>query len=283
MVNDRFSIIMMSPGGKSVKAFSFKTIHLKAFFALTGAFAFLLLLSVSINYLLYYTFENHQVSALQTKSDNVILSSIIGFLSHDIKNAKAAEERLKTRFLSIEESLLDMQETLEKKGIKKKLSIGGEFISPDKIDELYLDSLGRDIDSMLYTIKNTPVGVPLEGRVNSRFGYRIDPFNKRRSMHPGIDIDANYGAPIVATADGVVKKTGWNGGYGRTVVIGHKGGFETLYGHLSKITVKRNQKIQGGQTIGKAGSSGRSTGSHLHYEIRKNGKKINPAKFLSLK
>jgi murein DD-endopeptidase MepM/ murein hydrolase activator NlpD len=98
-----------------------------------------------------------------------------------------------------------------------------------------------------------------------------------------VDIDAKFGDPVVATADGVVKKTGWQGSYGKTVVIQHEDGFETIYGHLSKISVEEGQKVKVGEVIGKAGNTGRSTGTHLHYEVIKDGKRVNPSNFLSLK
>lgn len=87
----------------------------------------------------------------------------------------------------------------------------------------------------------------------------------------------------MATADGLVSKAGWHHSYGKTVVIDHEDGYETLYGHLSKITVKEGQKVTVGEVVGEAGSTGRSTGTHLHYEVVKNGERIDPSTYLSLK
>jgi murein DD-endopeptidase MepM/ murein hydrolase activator NlpD len=99
----------------------------------------------------------------------------------------------------------------------------------------------------------------------------------------GLDIDANYGQHVVATADGVVTKASWHTNYGKTVIVKHKDNYETLYGHLSELKVKEGQEVKGGDVIGRAGSTGRSTGTHLHYEVIKDGERVNPTNFLSLK
>jgi murein DD-endopeptidase MepM/ murein hydrolase activator NlpD len=185
--------------------------------------------------------------------------------------------------MNIENKLLEMQEMLDKKGKKKDLAVGGEFIPADRLSISYVDYMQKDIDDLFDTMKNLPVGSPLDGRINSGFGYRKDPFRSSIGFHSGVDIDAKFGDPVVATADGVVKKTGWQGSYGKTVVLQHEEGFETIYGHLSKISVEEGQKVKVGEVIGKAGNTGRSTGTHLHYEVVKDGKRVNPSIFLSLK
>jgi murein DD-endopeptidase MepM/ murein hydrolase activator NlpD len=176
-----------------------------------------------------------------------------------------------------------MQDILHKKGIKKELSIGGEFIPAEKLTLSYVEYMKKDIDDLFNTMVSTPVGTPLTGKINSSFGYRKDPFKKRAGFHSGIDIDANYGQKIVATADGKVTKASWHSSYGKTVIIEHENGYETLFGHLSTITVKEGDQVTVGDVIGKAGSTGRSTGTHLHYEVIKDGKRVNPKNFLSLK
>ncbi len=193
------------------------------------------------------------------------------------------ELQLREKLQGIEETLLEMQDVLHKKGIKKELSIGGEFIPAEKFSLSYVDYIKNDIDNLFNTMRSVPVGTPLQGKINSGFGYRKDPFNRKNAFHSGIDIDANYGQAVVATADGVVSKASWQNNYGRTVVIKHEDDYETLYGHLSKISVKEGDKVKVGDVIGKAGSTGRSTGVHLHYEVVKDGKRVNPRNFLSLK
>jgi len=179
--------------------------------------------------------------------------------------------------------LLEMQDILLKKGIKKELAIGGEFIPAESISLSYVDYMKKDIDNLFNTMKSTPVGTPLKGKITSNFGYRKDPFKRKTGFHSGIDIEANYGQPIVATADGIVTQASWHSSYGKTVIIKHEDKYETLFGHLSAITVKEGDKVKVGDVIGKAGSTGRSTGTHLHYEVMKDDKRVNPKTFLSLK
>ena len=117
-------------------------------------------------------------------------------------------------------------------------------------------------------------------RISSRFGYRKDPFTGRRAFHSGVDFAPGYGASAVAAMDGYVKYAGYMGGYGKLVVIRHTNGYTTRYGHLSRILVRKGKYVRQGQQIGKVGSTGRSTGPHLHFEIRKNGRPKNPLDFV---
>jgi len=129
----------------------------------------------------------------------------------------------------------------------------------------------------------TPMGYPHISSLTSYFGYRSDPFDGGHAeFHPGIDFKGERGDAAKCTANGKVVFAGWFGGYGNCVRIQHKNNFETLYGHLSKITVKVGQDVTVGEKVGEIGSTGRSTGNHLHYEIRKNGKPVNPISYLSL-
>jgi murein DD-endopeptidase MepM/ murein hydrolase activator NlpD len=116
--------------------------------------------------------------------------------------------------------------------------------------------------------------------VTSPFGVRPDPFLGTPAMHTGIDLGGHVGEPVHATAAGTISIAGRDGGYGNLVEINHGNGLSTRYGHLSEIDVKVGQKVRTGQVIGKIGSTGRSTGPHLHYETRVNGQAVNPQKFL---
>ncbi len=120
---------------------------------------------------------------------------------------------------------------------------------------------------------------PVYGRVISSFGYRIFPW---RGFHTGIDITANYGAPIKSAAEGVVEFTGWKTGYGKTIIIDHGFGYKTLYGHASGFAVSAGNRVKKGQLIAYVGATGYATGPHLHYEVIKNDNKINPIGYLDL-
>lgn len=117
-------------------------------------------------------------------------------------------------------------------------------------------------------------------RFTSGFGYRRDPKTGGRRMHNGTDFAAPHGTDIFATADGIVTYAGWNSGYGNYVEIQHEFGIETRYGHMSRIRVKKGQRVSRGQQIGDMGNTGRSTGTHLHYEVRVNGKPVNPMNYI---
>lgn len=121
---------------------------------------------------------------------------------------------------------------------------------------------------------------PVRGRISSPFGWRRDPFNKKKDFHTGIDIKASTGTTIVASKGGTVVYSGWMGGYGRVIVIDHGGGYKTLYAHCSRLLVSRGRKVSQGQSIARVGSSGRSTGPHLHFEIRYRNSATNPLKYL---
>lgn len=123
---------------------------------------------------------------------------------------------------------------------------------------------------------------PVEGQVTGSFGQRIDPFNGEGAFHSGVDIGSSYGHPILAPADGVVTLTEMMGGYGKTIMISHGNGISTRYGHLSGFAVTVGQHVQRGDVIGFVGESGRSTGPHLHYEVRINDLPVNPYKYLRM-
>jgi murein DD-endopeptidase MepM/ murein hydrolase activator NlpD len=117
---------------------------------------------------------------------------------------------------------------------------------------------------------------PVPGQVTSGFGARFHPILGYARFHRGVDLKAAWGAPIVAAADGRVVAAGWHGGYGRLVQIAHAGGLQTMYGHMSRIVAGAGQLVRQGQVIGYVGSTGLSTGPHLHYEVLKNGRAVNP-------
>lgn len=123
-----------------------------------------------------------------------------------------------------------------------------------------------------------PVG---DLKFTSNFGIRSDPFTGGARMHAGVDIPGPVGTPIYATADGIIAVAERHGGYGNLVEVNHGKGIATRYGHLSRITVAANTRVKRGQQIGLMGSTGRSTGSHLHYEVRMDGKAVNPVPFLT--
>ncbi|QRN41735.1 MAG: peptidoglycan DD-metalloendopeptidase family protein [Neisseriaceae bacterium] len=186
---------------------------------------------------------------------------------------------LKNRGVSIENKLTELA---EEESLKDKwlVSASNRTDTNNKTRGIYNH---KQLSYLYDTLTKIPLGFAHIGRITSPFGYRTHPITKQRgSLHSGIDIAGVTGAPVKATADGIVTFAGTSGGYGRTVKIKHGYGYSTAYAHLSKIQVRNNQTVKAGDIIGNVGNSGLSTGSHLHYEIRYNDEPINPNPYLSL-
>src|SRR5262249_10338296 len=171
-----------------------------------------------------------------------------------------------------------------------RTAVGGPFV-PVKLStdasaferQLYRINITRvQVEKLNRTLALVPYRKPVIGEVEftSGFGVRSDPFLGRPAMHTGLDFRASTGDPVRATANGKVAASGWQGGYGRMVEIDHGNGLSTRYGHLSEINVKVGDTVKIGQVIGEVGSTGRSTGPHLHYETRIDGDAVDPQKFL---
>ncbi len=159
------------------------------------------------------------------------------------------------------------------------LSFEKTFIKAKRV-EREITLLFERIASQRDLLGATPSVRPTGGWLSSGFGYRIDPFTKNRKFHKGLDFAANIGAPIYAPADGIVSFAGREGGYGKIVSIDHGYGLVTRFAHTSRLHVKTGQKISRWDKIAEVGNTGRSSGPHLHYEVRLNGVPVNPEKYI---
>lgn len=218
-------------------------------------------------------------------------------LQHEAQLLRERYQNLQRKVRQTNEQLASLQlladEVGTAYGVKKQLAG-----SPDLIAEAPLvPTLGQTLAEYSY-LRTTnvagrsrnlfaradanvlPSGWPVTGRLMDGFGKRMDPFSGEGAMHTGVDITAPMGTPIKATADGIVMFANWNYGYGRCVIVDHGNGYQTLYGHMSHIDVIDGQEIRQGETVGLVGSSGRSTGTHVHYEVRVHSTPVNPYKFL---
>jgi murein DD-endopeptidase MepM/ murein hydrolase activator NlpD len=179
------------------------------------------------------------------------------------------------------------QQSLEIKRVRDEKTALLRAVSQDK--ELAerqmreLEEQSRQIEAELRNLKGGYSGVwkgrfmkPVNGRITSPYGWRIHPLTTRRQFHTGIDIAAPYGTPIKAGGDGKVVSAGWRGGYGNTVIIDHGGRVATLYAHCSRFAVSAGTVVRQGQTIAYIGSTGTSTGNHVHFEVRVNGSPVDP-------
>ncbi|SJM33287.1 M23 family metallopeptidase [Mesorhizobium delmotii] len=217
-------------------------------------------LFVSINESLK-AIESQQLTRITTLADNAY------------RNADAISQALEAAGLPVDSDF-------------GKSDAGGPLIPLDS--SMTFDSKVRELDEALDALdrlkteaRRLPLANPAPGRsVTSPFGVRTDPLLGTAALHSGMDFRAPTGMPAKVTAPGIVVKAGWNGGYGRMVEVDHGNGFATRYGHLSKIDVTVGERLNAGDVIGKTGSSGRSTGPHLHYEIRHNGEALDPLRFL---
>ncbi|RWX63257.1 M23 family metallopeptidase [Mesorhizobium sp. M4B.F.Ca.ET.089.01.1.1] len=220
-------------------------------------------LFVSINQSLK-AIESEQLSRVTTLADNAY------------KNADAITQALAAAGLPVDSDF------------GKDSDVGGPLI-PLNASTMF-DSKVKELDEALDALdhlkkeaRRLPLANPAPGHsVTSPFGVRTDPILGTAALHSGMDFRAPMGMPAKVTAAGVVTKAGWNGGYGRMVEVDHGNGFATRYGHLSEIDVTVGQKLAAGDMIGKTGSSGRSTGPHLHYEVRHNGDAVDPLRFLTV-
>jgi murein DD-endopeptidase MepM/ murein hydrolase activator NlpD len=177
---------------------------------------------------------------------------------------------------------------LHKLGIKpaqagQAAGVGGPFESIGNPTFKALFNSWKKMDELQNDVIAIPSDKPIRAEVTftSGFGVRDDPFHRGAAMHPGIDLAGAYGTPVYATADGTVLRAGWNsGGYGNMVELDHGRGITTRYGHMSAVLVQAGDHVTRGEQIGRMGSTGRSTGNHLHYEVRIDGRPVNPIPFM---
>ncbi|UOG34126.1 M23 family metallopeptidase [Leptospira noguchii] len=167
---------------------------------------------------------------------------------------------------------------LVRKKLSKKYKLAEKFISFDEDKKLWFvpgKGLPKEERSFFYGVAfYRPLGD--EGIISSRFGKRKDPFTRKETFHGGLDMAAEEGTPVYASADGEVSFSNKKGGYGNLIILGHKLGYETLYGHLSSISVRPGEKVRKGQKIGEVGQTGRATGNHLHFEVRRFNQRQKP-------
>ncbi|WP_374949518.1 M23 family metallopeptidase [Mucilaginibacter sp.] len=234
-------------------------------------------------------------TAIQQSQENSRLHSQIAALqgqldkeNEDAMLANAEKEGSRSKAVSyitdIQTKLRRINEYMSKRGLRglSFRNLQMESAKPKSDTKLYGD-FNSYLDKLVNNIAYMPMGYPRLSSFTSFFGYRSNPFDfGGGEFHPGIDFRGHKGDPVKCTASGRVVFAGRAGGYGNCIRIKHPNELETWYGHLSKINVKEGQRVTVGDVIGKVGSTGRSTGPHLHYEIRKNGHPVNPKQYLSL-
>ena len=288
------------------KTLSYKPIKLNSSEKIRGYFIFFLssiLLSFFILMIFYQFFDSPKEKRLKLEIQN--LTSQYKVINDDMKQVEKVLDEIQERDDNIYRVIFEadpIPNSIRKQGFgginryEKLLGLSNSELminTSKKIDQLtkqlYLQSksfdevidLAKNKSNMLASIPAIqPVANKDLKRMASGYGYRIHPIYKTRKMHYGMDFSAKTGTEIYATGDGVISKVKKSKrGYGNYVKINHGFGYETLYAHMSKYIVKRGQKVKRGEVIGYVGNSGISTAPHLHYEVRKDNKKINPMNF----
>lgn len=297
---EAFTIMIVPHSGRSTLSISFPAIILK----IIGGLLVGIVAAVSV-YAVNFSISYRQIQAsnrdlaAKTRDYNKLQQQ----LDYFVKKTQTLEEKMQ----GLEKLDKDLRDLLKndpalKKNIDLKQAADSERVyilaSRSGIDRekairdlQLIESKLPEQEQSLKELKNamiqrnqrmasTPSIWPVAGRITSDFGYRRSPFGYRKEFHDGLDIAAPYGTSIRAAADGMVVFVGYKSGYGNMVTISHGYGFETSYGHTSKVLVKKGQKVKKGQIIAQVGNTGRSTGPHVHYMVSVNGELKNPANFL---
>ena len=275
--NDGLSFIVCCNRFGWTRSWGISRRHLQIGLGIVGTFVLSAVFSFFFSYKFYGEVET--VRAEKQEEINDLLDAVDG-MSHDIIVDKKLEDKFIKRVLRLEKKLVSMEKRFSTKKQRRTPQIGGRGFRTNDIGDDYFNAVEKDIDRLADTLVVIPFGKPVSSGISSRYGYRKNPFSEAREFHGGIDFRGKIGTEVVATADGVVDKAKSVKGYGKHIVIKHKKGYKTLYGHLSKIGVTKGQRVVAGEKIGEIGSTGRSSGPHLHYEIIKRGRRINPSKFI---
>lgn len=238
-------------------------------------------------------------------SNNLSNQTLVDELSAENAALKQANDRYLEASIDFERRLKQFDERTDKLaqyvGVEKPVDEGEGVGGPDPFEhelnpylrydlgllerkvltlEEDLDLLEDEYRKQSEILEFTPSILPTRGWLSSGMGYRTDPFTNKRAWHNGLDISTPTGTPVYAPASGVVVYKGYNGGFGNLLVVDHGNGIETKYAHLSGFNVSKGQRIKRGDLIAYVGDTGRSTSSHLHYEIHKEGKVLNPMKYI---
>lgn len=319
-MSKRFHVIVTGESGKSFslqfakkKAYLFATVALLSFITL-GIFSYHTTGSYLSNKLLNSNVANLQAQLEQSKESNTHYMSRIDNLKSQHSDEIVSLQQNHESELSDQKILFDLENTnLQLENVRLMTTavndlnqrseliesimgtIGVKIKKPSKtksqnntggpyipVKESSYDNLLKQVDKYMATIRTMPLGKPVNGSISSSFGKRTDPVNNKKSFHEGVDLRGKTGDKIHATASGKVLRAFKNGSYGNYVEIDHGNGYRTAYAHMQNYLVKKGELVEQGQVIGQVGNSGRSTGPHLHYEVRLNKRPVNPSKFMKV-
>ena len=253
---------------------------------------------IAINYSLTQKFSDEYYKEKLKQTDekySAISQELIDKISKLEQELKLIEE--KDSELRTYATLAPLSDDVKAKGVggstiedssTEDLDGSSIMLLKDRVDSLAFavdiqkdsyNTIFNKIKSNEKMFRHIPSIAPVKGYIGSRYGYRTDPIDGKRRMHSGLDFPVNLNTDVVATGDGVVTKAQYDSGWGRYIKIDHGYGYETIYAHLWTINVKKGQKVKRGDKIGKSGNSGRAAGFHLHYEVHKNNKTVDPLRY----
>lgn len=282
-----FTLIIMPHDGSNVKKFNISSNFFKAFALISIIFW----VSSLFMFFSYFGLKNKVARLSEVEKINLKqkvelenLNSKIQFMETqlarlqnlDIKIREMVNLEVKTKGLNFAGGISSQESDVPGKMLEKAEALEKEL----KLREKSLSELVEYLEDRKSLFMATPSIWPARGFITSEFGWRKDPLTGVTEFHEGVDISGYYGSPVYAAAEGVVIEAGNDAGYGKVVVIDHGYGIVTRYGHLSRVYVSVGQKVKKGGVIGAIGSSGKSTGPHVHYEVRIDGVPVNPLKYL---
>lgn len=283
--SDISTVVIINKNQQPTRSLQIKTKHLNRL--RHYAISILSVIVVMVGVIIYLRSQNSQQEIEKQKLLAQIAKLKIAAPAQMVAPADVKEGSAQSYIQAIEGKLKTINDYLRRRGLKgfSTKGLGGDGNAEGKtLPDTEVYSLYNDyLNHLMGTIAFTPMGYPRVSSFTSFFGYRSDPFDTGSAeFHPGIDFKGKRGDEVKCTASGKVVFADWAGGYGKCIRIQHINNIQTVYGHLSKIKVKVGQEVNVGDEIGLVGSTGHSTGAHLHYEVRVNGKPVNPVKYLTL-
>jgi murein DD-endopeptidase MepM/ murein hydrolase activator NlpD len=303
MFKERFTLVVIPHSGENIKQFKLykPIIYFTLIFFASSSIFFI----TSTFYL--FTNRSSLVEDLQRKNGDIrSLNSVIEHQDIEINELKRTTKIVKTKL----SQLYDLEDKIRNMvGLKPEdghtttpitsraitsmtksfyddefydLTDLSDYDTVDSITSLIdsekekYDEFAKEVEKQLKYLDAVPDSWPVIGKITSKFGYRIHPISNRRQFHKGLDIANKSGSNITAAASGIVTYSGWNGGYGKVIIVSHGYGYKSVYAHNKNNLVNVGDRVKKGQVIAELGSTGRSTGPHVHFEVRYNGKQIDP-------
>lgn len=284
MLKKKTAVLIIEQDGASTKSIQIPSLLLthwkKVLFSVLGLVAVIIFSTVYI--------VRHQTSEEYTQTYGKKINELKQLnkqLEIEELNSQMTADDMKKSLNSLDSTLQQINKKMRSRGLQEISfkNMGGPVEKDgENLMELSL-FYEKQLKSLAKKLEGMPLGLPHEGPISSPFGYRRNPFSHSGvEMHSGVDLKGNTGDAIKATANGQVTFAGYQGDYGYVVKVRHSNGYETRYAHLVRTRVKEGQQIEAGEIVGLMGSTGRSTGPHLHYEVLHHDRKLNPEKFFRL-